>query len=212
MTGNKGKIIILGGGGHAKALIDLIQLAGEYEIAGILDHKLEPGAEISGIPVLGNDDMLTGISAKNIRNACIGVGSIKDTLKRKALFEKVKEAGFFVPPLIHPGAFVSKNSKISEGVQLMTITVVQTDSFIGENTLINTGAIIEHDCTIGRHVHVCPAAVVSGECNVEEDSFIGTGATVINSIRIGKNVTIAAGSVVVNNIANGATVKGVPAR
>lgn len=211
MSGTNVKIIMLGGGGHAKVLIELIRLAGEYEIAGILD-RLEAGSVISGISVLGNDEMLAEIFAEKITNACIGVGSVKDTRIRRSLFEKVKESGFFVPSLIHPGAVVSKSAELSEGVQIMAKAVIQAGSIIGENTIINTGAIIEHDGLVGRHVHVCPGAVIAGVCKIGDNSLIGAGATVINGTSIGKNVTVGAGSVVVNDIADGAAVKGVPAR
>ncbi len=213
MTTDKEKIIILGGGGHAKVLIEIIRLEGRYEIAGILDARFEKGLEISGVPVIGKDDLLPGIFSRDrISNACIGVGSTRENSRRKALYEKVKQIGFSVPFLVHPKAVVSESSKISEGAQLMANAVVQPCSFIGENTIINTGAIVEHDCNIGRHVHMCPAAVLSGECIVGEETFIGAGATVVNGIIIGKNVTIGAGSVVVNDIADGAVVKGAPAK
>lgn len=212
MSGTKEKIILLGAGGHAKVLIELIHLAGEYEIAGILDNRLEAGSVISGISVLGNDEMLAEIFAKKITNACIGVGSIKDTLTRTSLFKKLKGAGFSVPSLIHPDAHVSESAKLAEGVQIMMNSVLQAGCSIGENTIVNTGAIIEHDCTVGKDVHVCPGAVISGTCNIKEGTFIGAGSTVINNINIGKDVTIAAGSVVVSDIADKAAVKGAPAR
>lgn len=213
MTADREKIIILGGGGHAKVLIEIIRQEGRYEISGILDARFEKGFEIFGVPVIGNDDLLPGIFKRdNISNACIGVGSIRDNSLRKALYEKVKQIGFTVPSLVHTKAVVSKGSKISEGAQVMATAVVQTCSFIGENTIINTGAIVEHDCNIGRHVHICPAAVLSGECLVGEETFIGSGSVIVNGIKIGKNVTIGAGSVVIDNIADGAVVKGVPAK
>jgi len=213
MTADREKIIILGGGGHAKVLIEIIGLGDLYDIAGILDGRFEKGLMIAGVPVIGKDDLLPGIFERDrISNACIGVGSVQDNSLRKALYEKVAQLGFSVPSMVHPKAVVSESSKISEGAQLMANAVVQPCSFIGENTIINTGAIVEHDCNIGRHVHVCPGAVLSGECLVGEGSFIGAGATVVNGIKIGKNVTIGAGSVVIHDIADGSVVKGVPAK
>jgi len=206
------RIILLGGGGHAKVLIDLIKTAGHYEIAGILDKQLKIGSEVAGIPVLGNDDFLPELYSKGIKNACIAVGSIKDNSKRRELFERVKQIGFNIPYLVHPSAIVSGNSRISEGVQIMPGAIIQTDSLIGRNTIINTGVIIEHDCKIGKHIHVCPGAVVSGGSIIGDNAFIGAGATVINGIKIGSDAVIAAGAVVINNVPDGAKVIGIPAK
>lgn len=207
------RIILIGGGGHAKVLIDLIKLSGQFEIAGILDTKLKQGSQVSGITVLGGDDLLTELYEKGVKNACIAVGSTKDNSNRKILYEKAKQCGLAVPLLIHPHAIVSKSeTMISMAVQIMAGAVVQPGSAIGENTIINTGAIVEHDCKVGSHIHVCPGAVISGGCSIGEGAFIGAGATVIHGISIGRNAIIAAGSVVVSDVPDGVVVKGAPAR
>jgi len=193
-------------------LIDLIKTAGHYEIAGILDKQLKIGSEVAGIPVLGSDDLLPELYSKGVKNACIAVGSIKDNSKRKELFERIKQMGFNIPYLIHLSAIVAKNSRISEGVQIMAGAIIQADSLIGRNTIINTGAIIEHDCKIGEHTHVCPGAVVSGGSIIGDNAFIGAGATVINGIRIGPGAVVGAGAVVINDVPDGAKVMGIPAK
>lgn len=204
-------IIFIGGGGHAKVLIELVRAFGEYNIVGILDPQLEVGTYISGVSVLGNDNLLPELYIKGIRNVSIAIGSIKDNSKRKILYEKVKQIGFSVPCLIHPKAVVSGESQVSEGVQIIAGAIVQPNSILGENTIINTGAIIEHDCKIGKHVHICPGAVIAGGCVICEGAFIGAGATVIQEIRIGKNTIVGAGSVVTKDVPDGMTVMGVPA-
>ncbi len=206
------KIILLGGGGHARVLIDLIRVCNEYDIAGILDQQIEKGTEVSGISVLGSDDMLSELFDKGIKDACIAVGSIKDNSKRRMLYEKVKQIGFSVPALIHPKAVIARDLQISEGVQITAGSVIQTGSSIGENTIINTCAVIDHDNKVGRHVHICPGAVVSGGCIIDDGAFIGAGATVIQGIRIGKNAIVAAGSVVIKDVPDNSTVIGVPAK
>ena len=102
------KIILIGGGGHARVLIDLILMSDKFGIAGILDSELKKGKMVLNIPVLGSDNLLADLYGKGIRNACIAVGSIKDNSKRKMLYEKVKQVGFDMPYLIHPQAVVSK--------------------------------------------------------------------------------------------------------
>ncbi|HDH53435.1 MAG TPA: acetyltransferase [Nitrospirae bacterium] len=194
MMEGREKIILLGGGGHSKVLAELIRLSGEYEIMGILDSELEAGAAVNGIAVLGNDDLLPGLNANGIKNACIAVGSVKNNRKREKLYELAGSSGFYVPYLIHPRAVVSQtDTDISEGVQIMAGAIVQAGSIIGENTIINTGAIVEHDCAIGKNVHICPGAVVCGGSTIGDNSFIGAGATVIQGIEIGKDTVVGAG-------------------
>lgn len=205
-------IIMIGGGGHARVLIDLIKASGKAEIVGILDGRFEIGSVVSGVPVLGNDDLLPQLYAKGIKNACIAVGSIRDNSKRKMLYEKVKGVGFSMPVLIHPQAIISQDLQISEGVQIMAGAITQPGSLIGENTIINTGAIVEHDCNIGRHVHLCPGAVISGGVFVGDSAFIGASATVKQGVKIGKEAIVATGAVVVNDVPDGTVVKGVPAK
>ncbi len=125
------RIIILGGGGHARVLIDLIRVLGIYEITGILDSGLKNGTEVASVPVLGGDNLLPGLHTDGITLACIGVGSIKDNSKRKELYNIVKEIGYAVPNLIHLQAVVSESDvTISEGVQVMAGAIIQTGRVI----------------------------------------------------------------------------------
>lgn len=206
------KILLIGGGGHAKVLIDLMKLSGKYKIAGILDTQLTVGTVVLGIPVLGNDDLLPELFKQGISNACLSVGNVNNNGKREKIYEIVKEIGFQVPFLIHPTAVISENNKILQGAQIMAGTIIQIGSFIGENAIINTGAIVEHDCSIGRHVHICPGAVISGGCTIGKGSFIGAGATVVQGKNIGENSIIAAGAVVINDVPDNGKVMGVPAK
>ncbi len=206
------KIVLIGGGGLAKILLDLIRTFTKYEIVGILDSQLKVGQIIQGVSVLGNDRLLSKLYADGIKNACVAIGSIKANNRRKMLFEKAKQIGFTMPSLIHPRAIISKSSEIHEGVQIMAGAIIQIGSSIGENVLIYTGAIVEHDCQIKKHSHICPGATLSGGCVIDENSYIGAGATVIQGIKIGKNVTVGAGSVVISDVPDDVTIKGVPAR
>lgn len=208
----KEKIILIGGGGHAKVLIDLIRTNGQFEITGILDSGLKIGSLVLGISVLGSDNLLSELYSKGIKSACIAVGSIKNNDKRKLLFENGRGCGFDIPFLIHPKAIVSKEAIISKGTQIMASAIIQTSSLIGDNTIINTGAIIEHDCKVGNHVHICPGAIISGGCSINDGAFIGAGATIMQSLNIGRNAVVAAGAVVINNVPDGVEVKGVPAK
>ena len=51
-------LILYGGGGHGKTLLELVQAAGIYHVAGIVDDGLAPGSNILGVPVLGGSAVL----------------------------------------------------------------------------------------------------------------------------------------------------------
>jgi UDP-perosamine 4-acetyltransferase len=207
----KGKIILMGGGGHAKVVIELIRLCGVYEIAGILVPEPVAGTKVSGVEVVGSDEKLPGLYAGGVVCAAICVGGIGDTSVRRDLYERVRAAGLNLPPLVHPKAVVSPDAVLSEGVQVMAGAVVQTGSRIGVNAVINTSAVVEHDSVINDHAFVSPGATVLGGCVVGRGAFIGAGAVVLQNVKIGDNCVVAAGAVVIDNVAAGARVKGVPA-
>lgn len=206
------RMVFVGGGGHAKILIELVNSSGIYEIVGILDPVLEIGEKVCDVPVLGSDDMLRNLYGKGIVNACIGVGSTKSNEKRRRLFENALRNGFTMPALIHNKAIVSQSAVVLDGVHIMAGAIVQPGSRLGENTIINTAAVVDHDCSIGSHVHVCPGAVVSGDCIIADGAFIGAGAVLINGVKVGKNSVVGAGAVVLKDVPDDALVKGVPAK
>jgi sugar O-acyltransferase (sialic acid O-acetyltransferase NeuD family) len=200
----KERIVFIGGGGHARVLINLIQEIDEYEITGIVDPGLETGSEVFTVPVLGSDDALPDVIAGGIKTACIAIGSIKDNSRRRELYMMVKNLGLSVPSLIHPRAVVSRlGSFIGEGVHVMAGAIIQPGTSIGENTIVNTGAVIEHDCIVGDNVHVCPGAVICGGSIIGDNSFIGAGATIIQSLEIGRDAVVGAGAVIYRNLSDG---------
>ncbi len=203
------KAILVGSGGHARVMLEILEMTGKYEIVGIIDPRLEADSIYKGIRVLGDDTLLPRIKLDGIMNAYVGVGSIKDNTRRNKLYDLVKDSGFYLPPVIHPRAIVSETETvISEGVQVMAGAIIQAGTVIGENTIINTGAIIEHDCILGKNIHICPGTVICGGSRIMDNSFIGAGSTVIQGIEIGKNTIIGAGVVIKKNVEEGCLVKG----
>ena len=90
------KIILIGGGGHCKSVIDVIEQEARFEIAGIVDKPELLGSKILGYPVIANDIDLE-VLAKKYKNALITVGQIKSSLARIKLYDLVIKAGFILP-------------------------------------------------------------------------------------------------------------------
>lgn len=204
-------LIIIGAGGHAKVLIEAL-LASSAVIKGIVDsNPMLAGSRILGVPVLGGDDVVVEFTPSQIQ-LVNGVGSIGLPSLRQRLYEKFKILGYDFATVVHPSAVVTSDVVLGEGSQIMAGAVIQPGSHIRCNTIINTRASVDHDCIIGDHVHISPGVTLSGGVDIGAGSHIGTGATLIQGISIGRGCLVAAGAVVVKDIADGARVRGVPAR
>lgn len=204
-------VLVLGGGGHAKVLIETLQLR-LIPILGIVDiDSGQHGANVLGVTVVGDEDLVNGFApdALLLANA---LGSIHLPLGRMALYRKFKARGFTFATVIHPSAVVSSYAIIGEGCQIMAGAVIQPCSVIGNNTIINSRASVDHDCVIGEHSHLAPGVTVSGGVTIGNAVHLGVGASVIQGVTIGSNSLIGAGSVVVTNVPENSEYLGVPAR
>ncbi|WP_143315070.1 acetyltransferase [Clostridium sp. HBUAS56017] len=206
------KILLLGGGGHCRSIIDTIQFNNKYEIYGIVDPNIKKDERIFGISVVGKDDDLENLFNEGITYAFISVGSIGNTKIRNILYEKAKKIGFKFPVIIDKSSIVSKDVIVGSGTFVGKGSIINSGSIIGENSIINSGSIIEHDCYIGKLVHISPGATLCGGVKVGNKSHIGSNATIIQGIGIGEEVIVGAGSVVIRNIDSFKKVVGNPAR
>ena len=207
-------IIILGAGGHAKVLAEILENVIGYTDADPALH----GKIISGRPVIGDDEAITRHHPMTVRVAN-GLGSAHSMALRRKVYERwadtfagpAQNARYRFVEVIHPSAVISKSAIFGAGVQVMAGAIINTRAAIHGNTIINTGAIIEHDCKIGAHCHIAPGATICGGVTIEEAVHVGCGATVIQGVYVGHGSLIAAGAVVVKDVSAGSRVKGVPA-
>ncbi len=191
------KLVLIGGGGHCKSVLDAALRMDIFQQIVILDPSLPIGSELMGCVVLGNDDKLKVLRKEGFENAFITVGCIGDTALRRKLAKKSGDLDFNFPIIIDPSAVVSEFAKLDVGAFIGKNAVVNAGARIGKHTIINTGAIIEHDCRIGAFTHVAVGATICGDCDLGEDVFVGAGATIIQGISINNKRFINAGKVVV---------------
>lgn len=205
-------IILVGGGGHCKSVIDSIVSNNDFRVTAILDNKDSLGKKICGYSIEFTDDDLQMLYDKGIRYAFITVGSTGKFELRRKLYEKVKQIGFILPVICDPSAVVSTFSDIGEGVFIGKKCVVNTDATVGNMSIINTGTIIEHECKIGEHSFIAIGANIAGNASIGHDTYIGAGTTVIQGITVAEYCMIGAGSVVVRNVNPHTKAYGVPCR
>ena len=189
------EIILIGGGGHCKSVIDVIEQEGKFTIGGIVDMPELIGKNVLGYPIIGSDSDLEDLS-KIYTYALITLGQIRSPEARIKLFNLVKKAGFRFPKIISPKAYVSKHTSIGNGTVIMHDALINAGVRIGENCIINSKALIEHDSKISKHCHISTNALINGGVKIEEGCFIGSGVVTNNSITIKKNSFIKAGSII----------------
>jgi sugar O-acyltransferase (sialic acid O-acetyltransferase NeuD family) len=189
-------IILIGGGGHCHSVIDVIEQEGRFRIKGIVDKTKPLGSSVLGYPVIGNDNDLDSL-VKKYQYALITVGQIKSPSLRIKLFDLAVKAGFILPSIVSPNAYVSKYVTLGKGVVVMHDALINVNTIISENCIVNSKALIEHDCQIFKHCHISTNVTINGGVTIKEGCFIGSGVVTKESITIDENSFIKAGSVVI---------------
>jgi len=192
------QIILIGGGGHCKACIDVIEQAGKYQIAGIVDIPEKMHDQILGYEVIATDNYFPKLT-NAYKNFLITVGQIRSPEKRIRLFKTIKELGAKLPVVVSPLAYVSMHAVIDEGTIIMHHAIVNADAKIGKNCIINTKALIEHDAFVEDHCHISTNAVVNGGAKIGSGSFLGSGAVTKEYISVSENSFIKANSLKYKN-------------
>ena len=194
----KRPLILIGGGGHCKSVIEVAESAG-YEIKGILDMPDEVGKEVlPGHKIIGTDDEIPQYVEEC--DFIITVGFIKNPAIRIKLYNKVKAAGGRLATIIASTAHVSKYAELGEGTVIMHQAFVNAGAKIGDNCIINTFVNIEHDAVVGNQCHISTGTMVNGECKIGENCFIGSQSVCANCIDIASDIIVGAGSVVRKSI------------
>lgn len=202
------RCVILGGGGHARVVLEALRASKTASPLGIVDPALE--GEVDGLQVLGGDEVLHTLPKGTL--FVVGLGAVRDNKPRRVLFEKALSCGLEPLTVAHPSAFVSLSAVLEPGCVVLPRAVVNAGAHIGANAIINTGAIVEHDCVVGAHAHIATGAVLCGQVRVGALAHVGAGAVVRQGAMVGTAAVVGAGAVVVNEVPDDALVLGIPAR
>jgi sugar O-acyltransferase (sialic acid O-acetyltransferase NeuD family) len=195
----KTEIILVGGGGHCKSCIDVIEQEGKYQIKGIIDLPEFKSQNVLGYPVIGVDNDLPDL-VKEGYHFLVTLGYLGNSSVRENLFNFIDNNGGHLPTIISPLAYVSKHSKIGRGTIIMHHAIINANTEIGENCIINTKVLIEHDCVIGNHNHVSTSTVINGSCRIGDSCLIGSSSVLKHNLSIVSNCIIGQGSVIVKDI------------
>lgn len=206
------KVILLGGGGHAKCVIDTIAAGKKYSPACVLDLTARVGESVLGVKIAGTDADLPALFRRGARLCAVTLGSTGDPARRIALWRKAEAAGYDFPAIVHPSAVVSGHAELGRGVYVGPCAVVNAGAVLGDGCIVNSSAIVEHDCRLGEFVHAAPGAVLCAGVRVGDRAHIGANATVVQGLKIGADTIVGAGSAVVKDLPARAVCVGIPAK
>ena len=185
-------ILLIGCGGHAHSLIDVVESNNKWQIFGLVGKPEEVGSLVFGYPVLGTDKDLPELR-KQCETAILAIGQIGIPTHRPRLANQLQVLNFNIPTLISENATISNHAKIGEGTMVGHGAIVNGGAVIGKHCILNSGALIEHDVQIGDHCHLSTGVLVNGGVNLGFGSFVGSGAIVRESLQLPANTVISAG-------------------
>jgi UDP-perosamine 4-acetyltransferase len=190
-------VLVFGGGGHGKQVIDLLRRLTALEPAGIIDDTLPPGERVAGVEVLGGVDSLERARERGLDLAVNAVGGVNDIEARAAVSARLRAAGFRLPTLVDPSAVVEPSATLDDGCQVFALAYVGSHSRLAQDVLVNATAVVNHDCSLGATTNLSPGALLAGQVTTGELVRVGMGATVNVELTLGR----------LSRVGNGATVK-----
>ncbi len=203
------KIILIGGGGHCKSCIDIIEKTKNFEIVGIIDLKEKVNSKVFDYSVIGTDEDIMKLS-KLTDYFFITMGQIGKPKKRKELFNYLKKSQLPIATIVSPHAVIGKGVSIGDGSIIMHNAIINTEAKIGENCIINSRALVEHESEVGDSCHISTGVILNGEVKVGCDCFIGSNVTVNLQVSIADNTIVGSSSLITKSISSSGVYKGVP--
>jgi len=203
---------MIGSSGHASVLVDAIELAGVYRIAGYLDDTVAVGTTRGKYSVLGGFDRAASVCAElQAENVVIAVGD--NWLRRKVYSDLTQKCPHLEFPLVkHPSAVVAASATAGKGAAILAGSHVGPGSRVGEFAIINTGSSMDHDCILDDFASIAPGVFMGGLVRIGECSAIGVGASISDRISIGSHAVVGTGAVVVRDVPDLVVAYGNPAR
>lgn len=206
------KILLVGGGGHCRSVLDTLLEQNSYTDIAIADDNIIPGTSIMGVPVIGSCTDLPELLLSGFKQAFIAIGSIGNPQLRMKFFEKLEIIGFEIPNIFDRTSVVSRYALLGKGIFAGKNSVINTGAAVGDCAIINTSVVVEHDCCVGRFVHISSASVLCGNVRIGERTHIGAGSVIRQGLTIGSATMIGMGSVVSDSMPDGVTAFGSPCR
>lgn len=192
LKNKKRPIVLIGGGGHAAVLADILLCQKRHIIALISLDDCSQRSVLKQLPQLFSDEDIHKFPPKDVV-LVMGIGIIPRSQVRKRLISHFEALGYVFETVVASNAYVSPHAKIKHGAQVLTNAVVHTGSIVHSHTIVNSGAVVEHDCEVGVGCHIAPNATLCGQVICGNDVFVGAGSVILNNLRLKSKSIVGAG-------------------
>tara|TARA_B100001093_G_scaffold469682_1_gene490586 strand:+ start:1034 stop:1633 length:600 start_codon:yes stop_codon:yes gene_type:complete len=192
-------MIVIGTGGHAKVISDILILT-NIKLAAYYDDR--------NIKTFLSKNVFSPV--KTIPEASDTIIAIGNNRIRKRISMAHPNLNYKIA--IHPRSVIDRSVFIDDGSVIMASVTINHSTKIGKHCIINTSSSIDHDCNINDFTHISPGAVLCGGVHISEGAQVGANSVISPNIKIGKWATIGAGAVIINDIPEYAVVVGNPGK
>ncbi len=205
-------IVLLGSSGHAKVILDIVEKAARYRVAGLIDSTREIGGDVLGYRVLGREhDLPELIRALGVQGIILAIG---DNYVRSRAAARIAELCPALPfvSAVHPAAAIGRDATLGPGTVVMAGAVVNPGCRIGESCIVNTNASLDHDSVMADFSSLAPGVTTGGNCAIGSHSAVSIGAVLRHGVTVAEHSVIGAGSLVLDDIDPYCVAYGIPAK
>lgn len=208
----KPKLLLIGGGGHCRSVLDCLNEQSVFSDISILDDKLPEGETVFGVPVLGDTSLIENCRQMGYDLAFVAIGSVGRPEIRENYHKRLIKAGYGLINVIDKTAVVSPFARLGWGDFVGKNAVINANARLGDGVIVNTAAVIEHDCCVASFAHVSTGSVLCGGVSVGSGSHIGAKSVIRQGLRIGRDCMVGMGSLVSCDIPDMVTAYGSPCK
>ncbi|MCY1337351.1 putative acetyltransferase EpsM [compost metagenome] len=166
-------LLILGAGGHGKAVAEAALLSGEWQRVLFADDRWPLLTESFGMPVVGNLGCLERLSDKvDAGIAAVGNNELRENWQTALVAAQIPLAY-----VVHPRAWVSPSADVGPGTAVMALAVVGTNARLGRGVIVNAGSVVDHDAEVGDFGHLGVGVSLAGGVRVESAAWLQAGCS-----------------------------------
>lgn len=187
---SKGILLIVGSGGHGRAVAEAAALTGEWTEIVFADDA-HPAQQQSGEwRIVGSTAQLPDLASAS-QAAIVAIGNQG---VRQRLTETLADLGVPLATIIHPRAWVSKLAEVGNGCAIMAGAVVGACARLGRGVIVNANATADHDTVLGDYAHLGVGVQLAGGVIVEDRAWLQAGSCAGYRVRVPVDAVLPPGS------------------